>query len=416
MPDLPNPKLEVPPAGVATASGGAMPSGGSPTSAGHPVRAALFLSVAVVVCVLGYLAHAIPASWLPSATPKAWGARDLSITRGEGSVNGKDVVVTSVDPSGYAIVSVNTGFSAADYPVVAWDATGLSDAAEVRLFWRTDLAPSRLNSLPLNVVAGRLRPAAVNADPAWVGRIGGIALLIRGPLAQPVRVHGVTVKPMGLWEVLHDLVREWVAFEGWSGASINTVVGGAELQQLPVTPLLAVAIALASAAWYGLARRRGWLIEFPTVIAVMLVSAWCVLDARWMLELGRQVVMTAAQFQGKDSRERSLAAEDGPLYAFIERARERMPATPARVFIVADAAYFRGRGAYHLYPHNVYFDPSQNVMPPSSQLRPGDYLIVYYRRGVQFDPARQLLRWEGQEPIAAEALLVEPYAVLFRIR
>jgi len=30
--------------------------------------------------------------------------------------------------------------------------------------------------------------------------------------------------------------------------------------------------------------------------------------------------------------------------------------------MAADAIYFRNRGAYHLYPHNVLFDPYQNAM------------------------------------------------------
>jgi hypothetical protein len=107
--------------------------------------------------------------------------------------------------------------------------------------------------------------------------------------------------------------------------------------------------------------------------------------------------------------------EDGPLFQFIEKARAKMPATPARVFVVADAGYFRGRAAYHLYPHNVYFDPRENGLPPAGVLRPGDYVVVYQRRGVQFNANEQKLRFEGGEPVSAEALLVEPGAALFRI-
>jgi hypothetical protein len=61
--------------------------------------------------------------------------------------------------------------------------------------------------------------------------------------------------------------------------------------------------------------------------------------------------------------------------------------------MAADAHYFRGRGAYHLYPHNVLFDPYLNAMPASTRLRPGDYIVVYQRRGVQYDPGAQRLRW-----------------------
>ncbi len=92
-----------------------------------------------------------------------------------------------------------------------------------------------------------------------------------------------------------------------------------------------------------------------------------------------------------------------------------MPATPVRVFVVADAAYFRGRGAYHLYPHNVLFDPFANAVPPAAALHAGDYVLVYQRRGIQYNPDEKKLRFEGGAPLNAEAVLVEPGAALFRI-
>jgi hypothetical protein len=82
----------------------------------------------------------------------------------------------------------------------------------------------------------------------------------------------------------------------------------------------------------------------------------------------------------------------------------------------ADAHYFRGRGAYYLYPHNVYFEPYRNAIPPSSRMRSGDYFVAYQRRGVQYDPAAQRLRWDGGDPVSAELLLTVPGAALFRIR
>ncbi|MEO8739942.1 MAG: hypothetical protein ABI537_09595, partial [Casimicrobiaceae bacterium] len=71
-------------------------------------------------------------------------------------------------------------------------------------------------------------------------------------------------------------------------------------------------------------------------------------------------------------------------------------------------------GAYHLYPYNVFFSPWANTMPPSSAVRPGDYMVVFQRRGVQYDPAVKLLRWDGNPPVAAELLLAEGGAALFK--
>jgi len=85
------------------------------------------------------------------------------------------------------------------------------------------------------------------------------------------------------------------------------------------------------------------------------------------------------------------------------------------VFIAADSAYFRGRAAYHLYPHNA-FAPRTNVLPEPAQMRPGDWIAVYFRKGIQFDSAQQKLRWDNREPVSAELKLSSRGAALFLVR
>jgi hypothetical protein len=394
----------------------ATPPVGEPAPAQHPVRMAFFFFAgALALCLFGYLALSTPASWFPSAAPKSWSASDLALVRGTGDLVADDLVLTATDGTGSAVISINSDFQSTEYPVVAWTAFDLPDNLEVRLLWRTDYASSKVNAVQLSVASGRILPVSLANNQGWLGRIKGLALLVSGPLHQPVRIRGVAIKPAGALELLTDRAREWLTFEGWSGTSINTVTGGADLQDLPLPTLLAVAIVLAAAVCFGLARRHRIAMVLPAVIGAVFVIGWLVLDARWVQNLGRQVTKTAEQYQGKDWRERRLAAEDGPLFAFIEKVRAKLPSTPARVFMVADTNYFRDRGAYHLYPHNVYFDPWQNTMPIPSLMHAGDYLVVYDRSGIQYDSTQKRLRWDANAPIAAEALLIEPGAALFRL-
>jgi hypothetical protein len=383
----------------------------------HPYREALgFLAAALVLCVLGYLAVAVPGPWFPAASPIGFTADRLQLARGAGGLQSGELVVTAADATGTTLVTLNTDFRSSDHRAIAWSASGLTAQTTAWLIWRTDYAPAKLNSVPLTVASGQLLPALLAADPDWVGRITGLALTLRGPLPQPVRIRGVAAKPMGAIELTRDRVREWLAFEGFTGASINGVTGGADVQDLPLPVLLATAVAVAALAWFGLARARRRLPALPAVLAILFVAAWLAQDARWSWDLARQALKSARLYAGKDLRARHLAAEDGALYAFIEDVRAKLPSTPARVYVVADEQYFRARGAYHLYPHNVHFEPYRNTIPARSRLRPGDYFVVYRRRGVQFDPDAQRLRWDGGEPVAAELLLSEPGAALFRIR
>ncbi len=68
---------------------------------------------------------------------------------------------------------------------------------------------------------------------------------------------------MGAVEIAGDRVSEWLAFEGYSGTSINGVTGGADVQDLPLPVLLATVAGLAALAWFGFARYRARTAALP---------------------------------------------------------------------------------------------------------------------------------------------------------
>lgn len=408
------PPRAVAPAPAATAAAPAAPP--APDRRAIYIVAALF-AFALVALLAGYLAITVPDRWFGAARAKTFDAGTLAVAVGTGAIDEGALVVTP-DPSGTIIITVTVAFIAGDYPGIAWRVTGLPPGTEARLLWRSEARPGRTFTFAIPQEADRLAPVVVARDQNWIGPLNGLALALRLPTAEEVRISGVTADPMTLSSQLAGRLRDWTTFEAWSGASINTVVGGADLQELPLPVLLGLAVLIAAGAAVALARwRPAWVgAGLPLALVLVFMAAWLVLDARWQWNLARQVVVTGKTYAGKDWREKHLAAEDGPLFEFISKVRAKLPAAPARVFMAADAHYFRGRGAYHLYPHNVYFDPWTNTLPAAPALHSGDYIVVYQRRGIQYDAARGLLRWDGGPPIAAEALLVEPGAALFRIR
>ncbi len=375
------------------------------------------LATSTLLCVLGYLILAVPGSWF-GAKALRWGAQDLSATRGTLKPGPGGLAMLAPDAAGTALVTINVNLRSTDYPMIAWDAIDVPATASAMLLWRNDYDPGRLFMHALTVESGHLAPAFVGRDPNWIGKIGGLALSLRGELPQPVVIRGVTAKPMTAGEMLRDRASEWFHFEPWNGASINVVVGGADAQELPLPVLLAIIVGVAAVGYAALAR---WCSRWvgplrPVIVGGFFLAAWLLLDARWQWNLLRQVALTGHQYAGKSWQERHLAAEDGPLFAFIEKVRGKLPPPPARVFMAADLTYFRDRGAYHLYPYNVYFDPRTNTIPPPSAMRTGDYFVVFQRKGVQYDAANQKLRWDGKEAIGAEFLLGDAGAALFRIR
>lgn len=374
--------------------------------------------LALGLLLLGYLFASVPASWFPSASPLAWPVSQLQITRGAGSIANGEMLVTATDSNGVAVVSLTTSFPAADYPAVAWLAIDVPASADVRLLWRNDYTPQKVNSIGIRVESGRLLPSLLANEPDWIGRISGLALVVRAPLTQPLRIAGAEAKPTGAIGVLADRTREWLEPERWTGTSINTVTGGADVQSLPLPLLLGGTVLLASLLiwlWKRL-RKEPAPTTLPILIAVMFVTAWFLLDARWMTNLAGQVASTMDRYGGKDWREKHVAAEDGPLFNFIESVRAKLPDAPVRIFVASDANYFRSRAAYHLYPNNVYADPYRNVLPSPEKLRKGDWVVVYQRRGVQYDASTRQLRWDGQSPLSAELRFTDAGAALFEIQ
>ena len=77
--------------------------------------------------------------------------------------------------------------------------------------------------------------------------------------------------------------------------------------------------------------------SFPRSMLFAAVVDWSslpknvVVDARWEWNLLRQVRVTHAQYAGKPWHDRHLAAEDGPVFAFIEGACEAACAAGSRI-------------------------------------------------------------------------------------
>ena len=378
-------------------------------------RIAFLFLVAFAACILLYLALATPGKWWSPVRDRAFGTDELVTARGSAVREHDELVLTHGGGGGETIISVVTNLPSRDYPLIAWIAIDVPDSAQVVLLWSTDFEPARVNKIPIRVVSGRLLPVRVAADPHWIGRITGLALAIHGPLTQPIRMRGVIAKSADAKETLADRFHEWTAFEPWTGASVNTVTGGADIQDLPLPPLLFIAVVLASAgfAWAAHMHLRASAPSLAIAAATLFVMAWFLLDARWIFNLARQAHETITRYGGKGSESKHLASDDGPLFSFIEKVRKLLPPEPARVFVLADANYFRGRAAYHLYPHNVWHDPYFNSVPPADRLRPGDFIVIYQRRGVQYDAAQRRLRWDGNVTIPAELKLASEGGALF---
>jgi hypothetical protein len=340
------------------------------------------------------------------------------LSRGRAQATPDALLVSTASADEAAVVVLKAALRSSDFSGIEWIVAGLPDDADVRLMWRTNYQPERLNIAAMTIDGGRLRPIMVRAEPGWIGTIVDLGLAVRGSPHVPFEVRGVIARPLGATELARDRIREWLTFEGWRATSVDTLAGGADAQDLPLPVVLVLAMLLAVGTYVFLRRFRPSLAPaaWPVFAAAVFALAWGVADLRYGWNAAHQSLATARNYGGKDWHEAHLAAEDAALYQLVQSARAGMPDSRSRVFVLAEAPYFRARAAYYFYPHNPWFDVYGNAGPAPQLMRPGDYVFAFRRRGVQFNPKLGRLRIDGGAEMPAEPVLVATDGALFRLK
>lgn len=369
---------------------------------------------AVFLCLLGYLLVSLPLPWTSDQPNRAWTGQVMTLVRGVGGSSGQAILIQDTDPSGVAVVSLETpGIRAADYRRVIWLVEGISPDVSAALLWRNDYKPGTMHTAHLLPSSHGRYVAWVADDNNWIGRIGGLALVIKGKPKRPLRVLAVIVSPHTATQALGEMVSSWLQFSAWHGAAVNSVES--EVVGLPL-PVIAATVGLVSIVIYlGVAWLMRWRIQFAG-LALLPFCSWLLIDGFWQLRLGMQTRYSAESFAGKSLEDKHLAAEDAPVYAFAMAALRVLPREPSRVIVAAEDGSLRGRLAYYLLPHRVIYQTYSGALPAPSELRSGDYVVALFRRNFEFNPVEKMLRWDGHAAIAVEPLLIERGNAVFQVR
>jgi len=374
---------------------------------------ALWLAAALIL-MAAYLVFNLPGDWFSGGSTKTYPGAAMGIATGTGQAEGTNLVVTRQDSKGAAILALVTPrVPTLDFGLVAFDVDGLADDADVTMFWRNDLAPTKMFTRPLTVAGGRLQDAMLAGDTNWLGRINTLGLIIRGQLSQPVTVHQVALRPASAGTVLLERWRDWFDREAWTGISLSRIIGGRPGMNLPLSLLTAAAALLALLAYWGLQRWRRWPFS-PLVVAAIVVTGWVALDARWQWNLSANAALSATKYGGKDLSEKRLAGVDAELERMAIDMRPLIPAD-ARVFIVAPDAVIAGRFAYLLLPAHTHYDIAFNALPVPERLKSGDLLLIHRKPGVRYSPERKEFLWEDRYRVKADILLLRAGTVLARV-
>jgi hypothetical protein len=354
--------------------------------------------------------------WTGAPAPIIAAGADLVPVQGAGHKDGKSFVLESAGAEGVAVLTAKLApFQASEFPRVEWTVDS-AQPAEMLFVWRTREHPRRNYSKRLQWLVSGVAPLELSTDDGWSGTITGVALLVRSNLPVPLRVGSVRIVSRSASAAATEIFRQWGTHIALRGYSIGFPFDAERAHDLTALTAVAFAEGLAICAYLLLARWRGWRRD-RRVLWGIFVGGWLLLDLRWQANLWGEVGERAQRFAGKTPEEKHLAAEDAPLFALVEKMKTGLPAAPARIVLYCDNAFLCARAAFFLYPQNVYRAVHRGVSPPSpDELRSGDYVLLIYSRALGYDRGRQLAVWRDGRARPAEEILLQPEALLLRIK
>ena len=144
---------------------------------------------------------------------------------GNGGYLGNTAAITELS-SGEAVLSAKISFSADRYPFVEWKASGLSLGLQVRLFWRTQENPLRLENAKLHFLKDGNHFFDVAKHPEWRGTITELSIGIFGDLRNKSFIfESLMFKPFSFESAAKTITSEWTSSNIWKASSINFSTG-----------------------------------------------------------------------------------------------------------------------------------------------------------------------------------------------
>lgn len=342
----------------------------------------------------------------------------FALVRGRGHRDERTFVLDATDGERLAVLSARVApFGADGHPRVDFNLHS-TDVLPVELvfLWRTQERPNRNFSKPLTWTGTRIAPLDLGPDDGWAGSITGVALVARGVLPRPLVLESLSVPTVSVATVLEDIANQWAAFIPIVAASVTLPFDDERSHYKTLLATLACGGFVAAAIYWLLTRRA--FPRDPRVYGAIFIAAWLILDARFQVNLWRQLTRTAAMFAGKTGEEKRLASDDHELYTLMREVSMALPAPPVRIHFIADDLALRTRGSYFLYPQNVYHSNAKRARKPvPEELRSGDYVLLFLTGDLGYDSAMQMLVWRDGRGKAAEEILSRPPGLLLvRVR
>jgi len=347
-----------------------------------------------------------------------WAPRDFRVVNGTQVRMDDSAATIRLDGQGRAVVEVDAGdLDLAGMPLLHLRFGEQPDVFALIVAWRTPESEAQPRNLRIGFSPNSSFWLDMREYGDWSGRATAVAVILLGAPGSEVELASLSLSPVVFPATLFADIAQWTVFVPWNHASINSHLGLLTPGNAPY-PTVVAALALAAATVVYLlavavSRRR---LQFRwSVIGAIAFFCWLALDWPWQNRLLRQSEVTRGTLAGKSNTEKRQAGGDSAIFEFTRRVKDTIGASDARVFVSTTSDYRGMRGAYYLYPNNVYWERHATTLPDQEHFAAGDFVVLFPPVQVGYDRNSGHLQYGNGQRLRAELLFSEGAGALFRV-
>jgi hypothetical protein len=364
-----------------------------------------------------YLTHVVPDTAAQHPAVK-WNAATARVEIGTGARTDQNLRL-QLSASGRGIIALPvTRTPASAFTFLHLGFTHAPRDISILMLWRTAQTGAQIHDYELQKNPGTSLWLDTKKLKRWSGDITSLGVVVMGRPGAAVTFKDISLLPASLPAQLKSIYADWTNFIPWQHSSINTYSGlgptGSTFYPLAVIAALLGLSVLA----YLLILLLPWTkssFDWRTV-AAMFLACWIGLDLIWQHKLFRQLALTYSTFYGRDNQGKLAVGIDGELVEFMTEVKRELDSPDSRIFVSSSDDYLRMRGAYYLYPFNVFWMRKGPELPQNKYVHSGDYIVVVEPADTSFDAVTGKLLPQHGTSLSVEPILSQRMGSLYRVK
>lgn len=353
----------------------------------------------------------------PSVTNHSWRPDQIRVVTGERLAADRGIQL-QLTAAGRGVVEVAAnGADLEQLPILHIRFKAGTKAQIYLVTWRTTQSGDAMFYRQVAVIPGNNIWLNITEEQSWSRPPVTIGIVFLGPPGDRIPIEAIELtSPVFPYNLL-TAISSWTAFSSWQHNSINRAEGVTPIGSRPFPVAAAAALLLASTLAYlaqlGLAKSsRPFQWRVP---AALFMCCWLALDMLWQGRLLQQLSLTRETFAGRSTAQKREAGIDRDLYRFVSRVKGLLPTSGPRIFVDTAQDYTGMRGAYYLYPANVFWQRYAGYLPAPSSIHRGDYVVLLNPARARYNERDQTLEYGRQYRLSVELLLSDALGGLYRV-